>query len=342
MAKKWICILTMDKHTLKIPYFLRSVSNSRFVKIRELIVGLGSGSYENDDYGNLQVINEYLGRQMNKPISTRIIHGWAWKYPGQIPYLNNYQHTLVWGKESRQYAYQKGWTNFVDVGAIWLYFLHIMNRNGWSRIKFNPTIDELWVLGAHSNTSDQFNIQQITDFLAEAENSKAERKAVLLTFHDYNKAKLGRLIDGFSVPILTLGPRRFTNLANSHYMQLFYLLKSTKLVKTNYPTTLLLYAHTVGCEFSFIKDSSFLEALEFAKKTENLGLEHFLNCSFDTGEDLDAYIMSILGRESFRSVSEMGFLLKRQASYFFIIRFVYSFIQLTRLLLTKLVRRFSF
>jgi hypothetical protein len=338
MAQKWICVLKMDKFMLKIPYFLRSASNSRIVKIRELVEGLGSGAYENNDYGNLQVINEYLGRQLNKPISTRITHGWAWKYPGQTPYLNNFQHTLVWGEESRQYAHQKGWTNFVDVGAVWLYFLDIMTRNGWTGIEFTPTIDELWVLGAHSNTSTEMNTRQIAEFLAEAARSKVDRKVVLLTFHDYEKAKLGKLLDGIPFPVLTLGPRRITNLANSHYMQLYFLLKNTRLVKTNYPTTLLLYAHTVGCELSFIKDNDFLEALDFAKITEDLGLEHFLSCTFDTDEDLDAYVMGRLGSQSFRSLSEMESLLKFQASNYLLVRLIYSVIQLIRVLLSKLIR----
>ena len=152
----------------------------------------------------MQILNEYLGRKINKPISTRITHGWAWKSPGKTPYKNNFLNTLVWGEESKNYALEKGWRNFKDIGAIWLYFLHNMNRNGWAEIDFNPTIGELWVLGKHSNTSKMASGTDISDFLKRAESSKTCNKAVLLSFHDYNFAKSKNLLSSILIHIFLM------------------------------------------------------------------------------------------------------------------------------------------
>jgi hypothetical protein len=304
----------------KSKYFFRSESNSLFIKFKETILGWNKGAYENDDYGNLQVINEYLGNEISKKLAVRINHGWAWKHESQLVYKNNYLPTFVWTSNAKDFAQRKGWNNFIDIGAPWLYFLVLAQENGWLQEFGHVSIDELWVYGSHATNPEHVDRTSLLNFFSSSvTEDKVTRVYILRDIeYDYLKNKNPDFFSKFK--IITLGSRRDSIFAIAHYFQLMTLLRSTKKVVSNYPTTLLLYAHTLDCEIAFLEDNNFESALNFSIIKNDSSLESFLKRDFIQPSSLDGYVNEMLGKDSFRSREELSKLTQPYASKLFAVR----------------------
>jgi hypothetical protein len=317
--------LTILRFLNAVVYFFTSESNSLFIKFKETLLGWSRGAYENDDYGNVQVLNEYLGLKISKRMALRINHGWAWKHESQVVYMNNYLPTLVWASKAKNLAARKGWKNFIDVGAPWLYFLYLAEEKGWLQEFGDPSIEELWVYGSHATNANNIDQVSLAKFFDSVPMERHDNLVFLLRDIEYNYLKRTSpdLFNKFKV--LTLGPRRDSIFAIAHYFQLMILLRSTKKVVSNYPTTLLLYAHTLGCKISFLEDVNFKNALNFAISRNDLSLQDFLKKNFDNPKDLDDYVNEMLGKESFRSKEELSEMIKPYTSRSMPIRIWNSF-----------------
>jgi hypothetical protein len=195
------------------------------------------------------------------------------------------------------------------------------------------TIEELWVYGSHVTIADNVDGTSLINFINSAGSGGNVNRVYLLRDIEYAYLKNIDPALFIKFKILTLGPRRDSFFAVAHYLQLMTLLKSTRKVISNYPTTLLLYANTLSCEISFIEDSNFESALSFAISENDVPLQTFLKKGFIGQKDLDDYVNEILGVSSFRSREELRKLVSPYASRLMPIRVWNSFSSWFRTLL---------
>ena len=263
---------------------------------------------ENIDYGNLFILNEFAEVPLGTKVIGRIQHGWAAGHKSGTPYLNNFIDTFVWSKESEKWARSKKWDNFHAIGAPWLYLLELLKRDGWDTKKENfenRQIDELWVYGAHSMSTDQLLESDLFDFLNTAKNSSAKNRIVLLSYTDYDKLKKDDFDYFQDMKIVTLGHRRNLASSNSHLFRLFDLLSNVKVVHIDHPSTLLLYAISVGCAINWVKGKAFSTAVSEARAKGLKSLTSLYEVNFlESGKFMD-FADQELGKTSLRSPAEL-------------------------------------
>lgn len=264
------------------------------------------GEKENYDFGHASVFQEYAYVSQNKSLQGRYQHGWM-AFPEIDFWKNNFARTYVWNDEMLLFAKNRNWSNFYSIGSSWLYFLEIMKRNGFFDV---PGIDkklyeELWVYGNHSTSACENELFEMEDFVAKAINSKVVNKAILLFYLDYEivMRRFPNLRE--QIQVLTLGPRRDSFFANSHFTNLFWILRHSKVLVTEYPTSMVCYAISLGVDIEWFKNDSFNEAFEKAKANQQQDLQFLMSGDFARSEDFIDYVHGIMGKKIMKSPEEI-------------------------------------
>lgn len=254
-------------------------------------------------------MNEYTEVPFNTNFIGRLQHGWVVAKESGMFFSNDVVSTYVWSKHSETWARRHGWTNTVAIGAPWLYLITILEKQGWNRQKTvaneDRSIDELWVYGLHSSLMEDGKERGLREFLIAASESSAKRKLVLLSSTDMIKMQTLNLADFAGLEIATLGDRRNTSSSSSHLHRIFHLLAQVKILVTDYPTTLLLYAATFGCDIRWFKNSTFDLGLETAKNTNNQELLKIMQCEAIFALDIKEFALSNLGADCVQTKEEL-------------------------------------
>ena len=286
-----------------------SGKSGRIGKLIETGRALLFGATENNDYGNTAILNEYSRVPIGTPVIGRIQHGWECENELGHYYKNNLLDTFVWNQNSQSVSRALGWRNFTAIGAPWLYLLHTLEEDGWKLPKAESVnarpIKELWVYGSHSTKFDDGRDKSLPEFLHAVETSTAERKKVLLYYIDFDKLTPELLMKYAHLEIVTLGPRRRSSTANSHLFQLFQLLQQVEVLVTDYPTTLILYAASMGCQITWFKNSSHTAGIEMASRAKHFSVVDVLNQTSLMPFELHDFTLEHLGASSMKSVTEM-------------------------------------
>lgn len=283
--------------------------HSKLGKFFELLQTNRIGATENQDYGNTAILAEYCGVAINSYFQGRLQHGWAPFSASESYYLNNYSRTFVWSKKSREAANNLGWMNFYDIGAPWLYLQAILERDGWSALRSlrheSSQLKELWVYGNHSDIGNGYIQPELRNFILRAKEN-LNPKTVLLQYRDFDTLQIHdpKMLSGLNV--LTLGQRTNSVSAQSHLFRLYDLLLQHKKLVIDWPSTLLLYAITMGCEIEFIESENRTAAIQSANKTHDIELEAILSTSFHPSGSLETYSLEKLGMDSVRSPIELA------------------------------------
>lgn len=283
-----------------------------FTKIIETIRTFFAGALENYDYGNIYILNEYAGVKRGWKILGRLQHGWSPNdYVSSTYYLNNYSDTYAWASRSEVWASSKGWKNFISIGAPWLYFLEIMSGQGWESSNLrsiDKSISELWVYSYHSNFRGQWSKDVLESFLDSALASESPNKVVLLYYLDYLDFLELENSKYSGLKIVTLGERRKTASADVHIFRLFDLLSHTRKVFLETPSTIMLYALSLGCEVSWLRTEIYERELSVLVQAENFELVRLMESACVRPElNLD-YTLKELGHERMKSKEELRIL----------------------------------
>ena len=287
--------------------------HSKLGKFLELLRTNRTGATENQDYGNAAILAEYCGVSINCYFQGRLQHGWAPYSASESYYLNDYSRTFVWSKKSRDAANNLGWRNFYDIGAPWLYLQALLERDGWgtwSSLRHESSQHkELWVYGNHSDLA-QGDIQpELRNFILRAKEN-LNPKTVLLQCRDYDTLRTHDPKILLGIDVLTLGQRTNSVSAQSHLFRLYDLLREHKKLVIDWPSTLLLYAITMGCEIEFIKNDNLATAIQLANKVDDFELEAILSTSFHSSGSLETYGVTKLGKNSVKSPNELAKLIE--------------------------------
>jgi hypothetical protein len=236
---------------------------------------------ENSDYGNQYILNEYASVRKGLIIPGRLQHGWEPLTQSNTYYPNNNIQTYVWSEAAGQWARNQGWGNFHSIGAPWLYLLANLENMGFDENQLldskKNNISELWVFGFHTVSPANSISPSLVEFIQAAIKSGGQSKVILLSWFDFLEIKKYAPDFMHKIKIVTLGERRNSSSADAHLYQVFHLLSKTELVITDYPTTLILYALTLGCEVSWFKNSSYEIAREKATIVNNTSLLNILD-----------------------------------------------------------------
>jgi len=287
---------------LKAPFLLKT-----YFLIHDIIFSSDKYS-ENIDYGNLFVLNEYAEVPLGTRVTGRIQHGWAAGHKSGTPYLNNFLDAFVWNDKSEKWARSKKWNNVHAIGAPWLYLLELLKRDGWNAEFDNYStrqIDELWVYGAHSMSTDQNLESDIFEFIDTANNSTAKHKIVLLSYTDYDKLSSEDFKHFRNLKIVTLGHRRNLATSNAHLFRLFDLLSNVKVLHIDHPSTILLYAISVGCGINWVHGKAFNNAVSDAKDKGLEGLVSLYKIKNLEPRKFMDFAAQELGKNSLRSPAEL-------------------------------------
>ena len=236
---------------------------------------------ENSDYGNQYILNEYASVRNGLIIPGRLQHGWEPLTQSNTYYPNNNIQTYVWSEAAGQWARNQGWGNFHSIGAPWLYLLANLENMGFDENQLldgkKNTISELWVFGFHTVSPANSISPCLVEFIQAAIRSGGQSKVILLSWFDFLEIKNYAPDLMHKIKIVTLGKRRNSSSADAHLYQVFHLLSKSELVITDYPTSLVLYALTLGCEVSWFKNSSYEVAIKKATLVNNTPLLEILN-----------------------------------------------------------------
>lgn len=283
--------------------------HSSLGKFSELLRTITIGATENQDYGNAAILAEYCGVSINCFFQGRLQHGWAPYSASESYYLNDYSRTFVWSKKSRDAANKLGWRNFYDIGAPWLYLQAILERDGWSALSSqrheSSQLKELWVYGNHSDLGNGDIQPELRDFILRAKEN-LNPKTVLLQYRDFDTLRIHDPKILLGIDVLTLGQRTNSVSAQSHLFRLYDLLREHKKLVIDWPSTLLLYAITMGCEIEFIENENLTTAIQLANKVNDIELEAILSTSFHSSGSLETYGLAKLGNDSLRSQLELA------------------------------------
>jgi len=320
--------------------------HSKLGKFLELIRTNSIGATENRDYGNSGILAEYCGVSISSRFRGRLQHGWAPYFTSESYYLNNYSRTFVWTKKSSDAAKHLGWHNFYDIGAPWLYLQKLLERDGWETLhtpKQSGVSDkELWVYGNHLDLDNGEAPHELINFILSAK-ADPNPKTILLHYRDFDALRFHdpKVIAGINV--LTLGQRTNSISAQSHLFRLYDLLGRHKKLVIDWPSTLLLYAITMGCEIEFMKNSNLKTAIYLAKKTNDLELEAILSQGFHSAGSLENYALTKLGKSSIKSPTELSEILKWHSdgfnsNFILLLTFPILIIKISSGLIRKLLR----
>ena len=289
--------------------FLKVGGHKNLIKIVDLLEGIIKGTNENSDYGNLYILNEYAGVPFGTKVIGRIQHGWAVGFKSGTAYANNFMNSYVWNSATEAWAVAKGWKNMRAIGSSWLYLLAILERDGWVgkelQLSDNRSVDQLWVYGLHSMSIDDGIDRDLIEFLEKVRATGKGNIAVLLSYTDFDGLARETFERFSDIQIITLGHRRNLSSANSHLYRLFDLLRNTKELHIDFPSTLLLYAITMNCKILWIKNASFALAQELAATVNNTVLIEMLNLEQIDSSEYIQFALDSLGKDSFKSPEEL-------------------------------------
>jgi hypothetical protein len=278
----------------------------RFNRFKSITYSIIRGEKENYDFGHASVFQEYAYVSQKQSLQGRYQHGWI-ALPEIDFWKNNLVTTYVWNDEVLSLAKKRNWTNFHSIGSSWLYFLEIMERNGLYQKQKTGTelYEELWVYGNHSTFSNETALLEMENFVANAIDSKVVKKAIVLYYLDY-AAILQKYPDlQEKIQVFTLGSRRDSFFADSHFTNLFWILNQTRLVVTEYPTSMVCYAISLGVDVKWFKNNSFREALEKATSIRQHDLVLLMSGEYAYSDDFIGYVNRVLGKDIMKSPEEI-------------------------------------
>lgn len=278
----------------------------RFKRFKSVTYSNVYGEKENYDFGHASIFQEYAHVSQRKSLQGRYQHGWI-AFPGIDFWKNNLVTTFVWDNEMLSLAKKRNWSNFHAIGSSWLYFLEIMERNGlYQKHKAgNELFEELWVYGKHSTFSNETTLSEMENFIEMAIDSKVVKKALVLYYLDYAVIleKYPNLQE--KIQVLTLGSRRDSFFANSHFTNLFWILSQTRLVVTEHPTSMVCYAISLGVDVRWFKNNSFCDTFEKATRIRDHDLVLLMSGEFACSGDFIEYVNRVLGKDIMKSPEEI-------------------------------------
>lgn len=280
-------------------------------KIWENFIAMWVGSPENKVYGNSAILNHFADLA-NRPISGRLQHGWPAHSPEGLYYQNDYLPSLVWTYEAERAATQKGWKNFRAIGAPWLYLLSILENDGWDVSESNNSDENdksLWVYGRHALGSGHSEKNRLLDFLALADSKATSVDYCLLYFEDFDMLTANERLQFECLKIVTLGQRSSSFISDSHLVRIFHLLRSVGTLKIDHPSTLVLYALTLGVKIDWIKNSAWDNAVVKSKELSLKGLFEFMHVTPADSNQYKEFALRNLGAESKKSRAELRLIL---------------------------------
>jgi|688.fasta_scaffold456906_2 hypothetical protein len=280
-------------------------------KIWENFIAMWVGSPENKVYGNSAILNHFADLA-NRPISGRLQHGWPAHSPEGLYYQNDYLPSFVWTYEAERAATQKGWKNFRAIGAPWLYLLSILENDGWDVSESNNSDENdksLWVYGRHALGSDNSEKNRLLDFLALADSKATSVDYCLLYFEDFDMLTANERLQFKYLRIVTLGQRSSSFISDSHLVRIFHLLRSVGTLKIDHPSTLVLYALTLGLQIDWIRNSVWEDAVDKSKKLGLVELNALMYATPGESNQHKAFALRNLGLESIKSKGELRLIL---------------------------------
>ena len=283
----------------------------KFLKAETTIKAAWTGGVENRDYGHLHILNEYAGVEFDLPIMGRLQHGWYGLVKEEHYYKNNLLPTFVWTRKAEDAAKALGWTNYHAIGAPWLYLLKNLETWGFSANSYPKdirTTDELWVFSLHSTSmKNDYGVDEtdIYEFINRAVASPARKKIVLLTEYDYYKYQLLDMKIPPSLSVVSLGPRTGDSSSFAHLHKLFFLLSNTKKVLVDYPTVLLFYAITIGCEVQWVRNRAYDITYTEVSNYGNLEILKFMTEDHLKPELSLNFALKTLGADQLKTPNEL-------------------------------------
>lgn len=282
-------------------------STGFYEKIWENLAAIWVGSPENQVYGNSIILNHFANVS-NNPIRGRLQHGWPAHSSNGLYYMNDFLPTLVWTSEAREAALQKGWSNYQSIGAPWLYLLQILEGDGWdvsSSSQSRNKTESLWVYGRHALETSTSNKERLIDFLSDANQKANQGDYCLLYFEDFDILSQIERLDFARLRIVTLGQRSSSFISDSHLVRIFHLLRSVGKIRIDHPSTLLLYALTLGVEVEWIKNSAWEEAVTRADELGLTDLTNLMNTKDSDSSSYRSFAFCQLGIESVKTREEL-------------------------------------
>jgi hypothetical protein len=249
---------------------------------------------------------EYAGVTQKRKLRGRYQHGW-YAFAERDFWINDYVKTYVWNKGMIDKASSRQFTDYHDIGSSWLYFLELLKRRGLIELAdLNlGNIEELWVFGSHSTKSQKANMESLLNFVMRAKESPVSSKLVLLYELDYQFFIKSMNSINVDVPIISLGPRNSSFYSKSHFFNLYHLLVSSKLVITNYPTSLICYSLSLNKDVKWFKDDDFIDALNSVRTFGSFELQTLMEGEIVNAIKHKDFFMSELGINSMRSPEEL-------------------------------------
>lgn len=272
-------------------------------KIWENLVAIWVGSPENQVYGNSRILNHFASAP-NNPIRGRLQHGWPAHSSHGLYYKNDFLPTLVWTSEAKEAALQKGWSNYQAIGAPWLYLLQILEGDGWDVSPSRQLVsraESLWVYGRHALGTSLSNKERLLEFLSNANQNANPGDYCLLYFEDFDILSQIERLEFARLRIVTLGQRSSSFISDSHLVRIFHLLKSVGRLRIDHPSTIVLYALTLGVEVDWVKNSFWEEAVSKAEELELNDLVNLMNSTPSDSLSHTALAFSKLGVESVKT-----------------------------------------
>jgi len=284
-----------------------TTSDNRVGKIFQNLAAIWIGSPENVVYGNSAVLSHFAGVS-HRRIPGRLQHGWPAHARDGLYYKNDFLFTYVWRASTEQAANQKGWNNFRAIGAPWLYLLKILEADGWDISRRNPDDNRgtvLWVYGRHSLEVSHGGNSRLILFLTEANANSDGKDMCLLYFEDFDSLSARDFALFPNLEIVTLGQRSSSFVSDSHLVRLFHLLRVSKEIRIDHPSTLVLYALTMDVTINWIRNSSWVESLKVAQELGLDDLVDLMNTSPSSSQLFRSFAFNHLGEESLKNRDEL-------------------------------------
>jgi hypothetical protein len=219
------------------------------------------GEKSNYDFGTAEILMEYSNVSLEKKMRGRYQHGW-YILPKKEFWINDYLPTYVWSKFMLEFAHSRGFHNFVAIGSSWLYFLELLKNRGLYDLTElrKGNLEELWVYGGHSTDSYSADSERLLEFLKCVRESQSPSKLLLLYDLDYQRISSIINVQDLGVGVVSIGPRNSSFYSKAHFFNLFHILTDSQLVVTNYPTSIVCYALSLGKDVRWHKDDDFNDA----------------------------------------------------------------------------------
>jgi len=287
----------------------KSVTTSvhRVGKIFQNLAAIWIGSPENVVYGNSAVLSHFAGVN-HRRVPGRLQHGWPAHARDGLYYKNEFLFTYVWRASTEQAANERGWNNFRAIGAPWLYLLKILEADGWDISKRNPDDNQgsvLWVYGRHSLEVSHGDNSRLIQFLTEANANSNDKDVCLLYFEDFDSLSARDFALFPNLEIVTLGQRSSSFVSDSHLVRLFHLLRASREIRIDHPSTLVLYALTLDVNINWIRDSSWDESLEVAQELGLRDLVDLMKSTPSSSKLFRSFAFDHLGEESLKNRDEL-------------------------------------